>query len=211
MSRPVVIGIAGGSGSGKSTVIRRILQSLPVATTSVIPHDAYYKDHGHLSLEERKTINYDHPEALDTDLLLSHLTALLAGGEICMPVYDYNEHRRKEEVERVASTPIIIVDGILVLAEKALAAMMDIKLFVDADSDVRLVRRIKRDLAERGRTIDDILAQYEATVRPMYLQFVEPSKRRADVIIPRGGHNAVAIDMVVSRIKNLLATGGTSL
>ena len=211
MGRPVVIGIAGGSGSGKSTVIHRILQALPDATTSVIPHDAYYKDHGHLSIEERKTINYDHPESLDTDLLLEHLGILLAGGDIYMPVYDYNEHRRKDEVACVTSTPIIIVDGILVLAEKALAAMMDIKLFVDADSDVRLLRRIRRDIAERGRTIEDVLAQYEATVRPMYLQFVEPSKRRADVIIPRGGHNAVAIDMVVSRIKNLLAIGGTSV
>ena len=210
MGRPVVIGIAGGSGSGKTTVIRRILQSLPVATTSVIPHDAYYKDHAHLSVEERKTINYDHPESLDTDLLLEHLNILLTGGDIYMPVYDYNEHRRKEVMERVTSTPIIIVDGILVLAEKALAAMMDIKLFVEADSDVRLLRRIRRDIAERGRTIEDILDQYEATVRPMYLQFVEPSKRRADVIIPRGGHNAVAIDMVVSRIKNLLAIGGTT-
>lgn len=204
MSRPVVIGIAGGSGSGKTTVIRRILQALPVTTTSVIPHDAYYKDLGTLPLEERKKINYDHPEALDTDLLLEHLHTLLSGGEILKPVYDYNEHRRRSEVDRITPTPIIIIDGILVLAEKALAAMMDIKIFVDADSDVRLLRRIRRDIAERGRTIDDIIEQYEATVRPMYLQFVEPSKRRADIIIPRGGFNSVAIDMVVSRIRTLL-------
>ena len=205
MRPPVVIGIAGGSGSGKTTVIRNITQLLPAEHVSVIPHDAYYKDLGHLSFEERKAINYDHPESLDTDLLLDHLKALLAGGEICKPIYDYNEHRRKEEIECVKATPIIIVDGILVLAEKALAEMMDIKIFVDADSDVRLLRRIQRDISERGRSIEDIIQQYEATVRPMYLQFVEPSKRRADIIIPRGGHNAVAIDMVVSRIKTLLS------
>ena len=205
MRPPVVIGIAGGSGSGKTTVIRNITQLLPAEHVSVIPHDAYYKDLGHLSFEERKAINYDHPESLDTDLLLEHLKALLEGGEIFKPIYDYNEHRRKEEVECVKATPIIIVDGILVLAEKALAEMMDIKIFVDADSDVRLLRRIQRDISERGRSIDDIIQQYEATVRPMYLQFVEPSKRRADIIIPRGGHNAVAIDMVVSRIKTLLS------
>lgn len=205
MKRPVVIGIAGGSGSGKTTVIRNITQHLPQEHVSVIPHDAYYKDLRHLSLDERKSINYDHPESLDTDLLLEHLHVLLKGGEIYKPLYDYNEHRRKEDVEKVRSTPIIIVDGILVLAEKALAEMMDIKIFVDADSDVRLLRRIQRDISERGRSIEDIIQQYESTVRPMYLQFVEPSKRRADVIIPRGGHNAVAIDMVVSRIRNLLS------
>ena len=205
MKRPVVIGIAGGSGSGKTTVIRNIIHHLPQEHVSVIPHDAYYKDQGHLSLEERKSINYDHPESLDTDLLLEHLNILLQGGQIYKPVYDYNKHQRKEEMKLVRSTPIIIVDGILVLAEKALAAIMDIKIFVDADSDIRLLRRIQRDISERGRTIEDIIQQYESTVRPMYLQFVEPSKRRADVIIPRGGHNSVAIDMVVSRIRNLLS------
>lgn len=204
MRPPVVIGIAGGSGSGKTTVIRNITQLLPAKHISVIPHDAYYKDLGRLSFDDRKAINYDHPESLDTDLLLEHLKILLSGGEIYKPIYDYNEHRRKEDVELVKATPIIIVDGILVLAEKALADMMDIKIFVDADSDIRLLRRIQRDISERGRSIEDIIQQYQATVRPMYLQFVEPSKRRADIIIPRGGHNAVAIDMVVSRIRNLL-------
>lgn len=204
MRPPVVIGIAGGSGSGKTTVIRNITHLLPTEHVSVIPHDAYYKDLGDLSYEDRKSINYDHPESLDTDLLLEHLQILLEGGEIYKPIYDYNEHRRKEEMQLVKPTPIIIVDGILVLAEKALAEMMDIKIFVDADSDIRLLRRIQRDISERGRTIEDILQQYTSTVRPMYLQFVEPSKRRADVIIPRGGHNSVAIDMVVSRILNLL-------
>ena len=206
MRRPVVIGIAGGSGSGKTTVIRNITHLLPAEQISVIPHDAYYKDMGDLSFDERKAINYDHPESLETGLLLEHLHILISGGEVHRPLYDYNQHRRKEEVLLVKSTPIIIVDGILVLAEKALAEMMDIKLFVDADSDIRLLRRIQRDISERGRAIDDILEQYKTTVRPMYLQFVEPSKRRADVIIPRGGHNTVAIDMVVSRIQNLLHT-----
>ena len=204
MSRPVVIGIAGGSGSGKTTVIRRIREALSSSSICVIEHDAYYKDHSQLTLEERKSINYDHPDSLETELLLEHLGALISGQSIQKPIYDYNKHVRLDVVEVVTSAPIIVVDGILVLAEKALAAMMDIKIFVDADSDIRLLRRIRRDILERGRHIDDILLQYENTVRPMYLQFVEPSKRRADVIIPRGGHNSVAIDMVVSRIKYLL-------
>ncbi len=204
MTCPVLIGIAGGSGSGKTTVIRRITEALSPSSISVIEHDAYYKDFSHLSYEERKHINYDHPDALDTGLLLEHLQVLLEGEEIQKPVYDFNEHRRLDAVSRVSPRPVIIVDGILVLAETSLASLMNIKIFVDADSDIRLLRRIRRDIVERGRDIEDILHQYEQTVRPMYLQFVEPSKRRADIIIPRGGHNEVAIDLVVSRIENLL-------
>ena len=216
-SRPVIIGIAGGSGSGKTTVIRRIKEAFEApaagstsstragaACLTVLEHDAYYKDFSGLTAEERKEINYDHPDSLDTELMLEHLQALLRGETIQKPIYDFSQHRRLEETTLLSSAPILIIDGILVLAEKALVSLMDIKLFVDADSDVRLVRRIRRDITERGRSIEDVLHQYETTVRPMYLQFVEPSKRRADVIIPRGGHNAVAVDLVVARIKTLL-------
>lgn len=205
MKRPVVIGIAGGSGSGKTTVIRRITEGLDTSAISVIEHDAYYKDLRHLSREERLAVNFDHPDSLETSLLLAHLKKLLQGESIEKPCYDFNRHLRFEETERVDPTPVIIVDGILVLAEQQLAELMDIKLFVDTDADVRLLRRVRRDLKERGRSIDNILSQYEKTVRPMYIQFVEPSKRRADVIIPHGGHNHVAIEMVSSRINHLLA------
>ncbi len=202
---PVIIGIAGGSGSGKTTVIRRITEALHPSSIAVIEHDAYYKDLRHLSREERLSVNFDHPDSLDTPLLLKHIQQLLTGQSIQKPTYDFNRHLRLEETILTHPKPVIIVDGILVLAESALANMMDIKIFVDTDADVRLVRRIRRDIEERGRSIENILAQYEETVRPMYLQFVEPSKRRADVIIPRGGHNHVAIKMVVARINNLLA------
>ena len=204
LKHPVIIGIAGGSGSGKTTVIRRIIENLNSSSIAVIEHDAYYKDLRHLSAEERKSVNFDHPNALDTELLLTHIRQLLQGNSIEKPTYDYNLHLRHEATIRVDPKPVIIVDGILVLAEKELAELMDIKIFVDTDGDVRLLRRIRRDLEERGRSIENILLQYEKTVRPMYIQFVEPSKRRADVIIPRGGHNHVAIEMVVARINNLL-------
>lgn len=204
MERPVIIGIAGGSGSGKTTVIRKIMEALDAASVAVIEHDAYYKDLRHLSAEERQRINFDHPDSLETSLLLAHIQQLLAGQSIEKPTYDYNRHTRNEETIHITPRPIIIVDGILVLAESALADLMDIKIFVDTDGDVRLLRRIRRDIEERGRSIENILTQYERTVRPMYIQFVEPSKRRADVIIPRGGHNQVAIEMVVARINMLL-------
>lgn len=204
MERPVIIGIAGGSGSGKTTVIRKIMGALDAASVAVIEHDAYYKDLRHLSADERQMVNFDHPDALETSLLLTHIQQLLAGQSIEKPTYDYNRHTRHEETIHITPRPIIIVDGILVLAESALADLMDIKIFVDTDGDVRLLRRIRRDIEERGRSIENILTQYERTVRPMYIQFVEPSKRRADVIIPRGGHNQVAIEMVVARINMLL-------
>ena len=204
MTRPVLIGIAGGSGSGKTTVIRNIMDRLSNHPVTVIEHDAYYRVLSHLSTEERALVNFDHPDALETNLLIAHLDALLRGDSIDKPIYDYATHNRRKETTLVAPCPVIILDGILVLAEQELVKRMDIKIFVDTDDDIRLLRRIRRDMVERGRSIDTILDQYEKTVRPMYLEFVQPSRRVADIIIPRGGENHVAIDMVIARIRDLL-------
>lgn len=201
---PVVIGIAGGSGSGKTTVLQNIIDELGADPIAVLDHDAYYQDLSHLSPEERSDFNFDHPNALETDLMREHLDRLIEGKSIEKPVYDFTTHTRKTETETIDPRPVIIIEGILVLAEPALEERMDIKIFVDAADDIRLMRRIRRDLQERERSIDGILRQYERTVRPMHLEFVEPSKREADVIIPRGGHNQVAIEMVMSRIQDLL-------
>ncbi len=203
--RPVVIGIAGGSGSGKTTVLRHIVDALDASRIAIIEHDAYYRDISHLPIEARREVNFDHPDALETELLLEHLGRLMQGFPIEKPTYDFQRHTRRQETVRVEPRPVIFVDGILVLAEPELAARMDIKLYVDTADDIRLLRRIRRDLTERGRSIEDILFQYEHTVRPMHVQFVEPSRRRADLIIPRGGHNRVAIDLVIARIRALLA------
>ncbi|MDA0378145.1 MAG: uridine kinase [Bacteroidetes bacterium] len=203
MTRPVIIGLAGGSGSGKSTILHRLLADLGPERVSVLEHDAYYRDQTHLPVEERQRVNYDHPDSLETGLLVSHIEALLDGQSVEKPVYDFTRHTRAERTISIRPTPIIIVEGILVLAETGLTDRMDIKLFVDTDDDIRLIRRIRRDMVERGRTLESILEQYETTVRPMHIEFVEPSKRRADVIIPRGGHNEVAFDMVLSRIRYL--------
>ncbi len=204
MGRLVVIGIAGGSGSGKTTVLRKIVEAFGPAYIAVLEHDAYYRDLSHLPFEERVQVNFDHPDALETELLRAHLDALLAGKPIEKPVYNFTTHTRAPYTIRVEPRPVIILEGILVLAEPLLRERMDIKLYVDAPDDVRLIRRIRRDMEERGRTIESILAQYERTVRPMHLEFVEPSKRLADVIIPGGGYNQVAIDMVLARIAALL-------
>lgn len=204
MGRPVVIGIAGGSGSGKTTVLRRIVEAFGPDHIAVLEHDAYYRDLSHLPFEVRTQVNFDHPDALETSLLRAHLEGLLLGQPIEKPVYNFTKHTREPYTVCVAPRPVIIVEGILVLAEPLLRELMDIKLYVDAPDDVRLIRRIRRDLQERGRSIESILEQYEHTVRPMHLEFVEPSKRLADVIIPGGGHNQVAIEMVLSRIAALL-------
>jgi uridine kinase len=204
MNPPVVIGIAGGSGSGKTTVLNHIIREFGPDPIAILDHDAYYRDLSHLSPEKRARFNFDHPDALETQLMTEHLDCLIEGEAIEKPVYDFTTHTRKEESETVDPRPVIIIEGILVLAESSLEERMDIKIYVDAADDIRLMRRIRRDLQERGRSIEGILRQYERTVRPMHLEFVEPSKREADIIIPRGGHNQVAIQMVMSRIQELL-------
>jgi uridine kinase len=200
----VVIGIAGGSGSGKTTVQRRILERFGPAQIALMDHDAYYVDLADRSLEDRARFNFDHPAALDTNLMVQQLDRLLAGEAVEKPTYDFSTHSRLSVTERVEPRPVIVVEGILVLAEQALRERMDIKIYVDAADDLRLMRRIERDLNERGRTLETVLDQYRRTVRPMHLEFVEPSRRHADVIIPRGGRNEVAIQMVLARIQSLL-------
>ena len=204
MDLPVVIGIAGGSGSGKTTVLQRIIREFGADPIAVLDHDAYYHDLSHLSPEERAQFNFDHPDALETDLMREHLDRLVEGTAVEKPVYDFTTHTRRDDTETVEPRPVIIIEGILVLAESMLEERMDIKIYVDAADDIRLMRRIRRDIQDRGRSIEGILRQYERTVRPMHLEFVEPSKRAADIIIPRGGHNRVAIQMVMSRIQDLL-------
>ena len=202
---PVVIGIAGGSGSGKTTVQRKIIEAFGHGQIALLDHDSYYLDLSHLPADERAQFNFDHPNALETDLMVQHLDRLLAGEPVEKPTYDFTTHSRRTETETVHPLPVVIVEGILVLGEPALRDRMDIKIYVDAPDDVRLIRRIQRDLHERGRDIENVIQQYKRTVRPMHLEFVEPSKRRADVIIPHGGHNRVALDMVLAHVQSLLA------
>ena len=200
----VVIGIAGGSGSGKTTVQRRVMERFGPRRIALLDHDAYYHDLAHLEPEQRARFNFDHPDALETGLLVDHVDQLLAGEPVEKPTYSFETHRRLPETETVEPRPVVLVDGILVLAEPALRVRMDVKLYVDAAPDVRLMRRLERDIHERGRSVESVLEQYRRTVRPMHLEFVEPSKRHADVIIPRGGRNQVAIDMVLARVESLL-------
>ncbi|MEM1041366.1 MAG: uridine kinase [Bacteroidota bacterium] len=201
---PVVIGIAGGSGSGKTTVQRQIIEVFGPDRIALLDHDSYYVDLAHLPQAERAGFNFDHPEALETDLMVAHLDRLLAGEPVEKPAYDFTTHSRRAETETVHPHPVLIVEGILVLGEPSLRRRMDVKLFVDAPDDVRLIRRIQRDMHERGREIETVLQQYQLTVRPMHLEFVEPSKRHADVIIPHGGHNRVALDMVLAHVQRML-------
>jgi uridine kinase len=205
MSGPIVVGVAGGSSSGKTTVVRQIVSKLAPQTVTVVRHDAYYRDLSHLPKAQRALVNFDHPDALETDLLAQHLEVLRRGESVSLPRYDFTTHTRRPETTRADPTPVVIVDGILVLADADLRRLMDIRIFVDTDADLRLIRRLRRDTRERGRTVESVIQQYVATVRPMHLEFVEPSKRHADVIIPEGGDNRVAIDMVVARLHMLLA------
>ena len=206
MSSPFVIGVAGGSGSGKTTVVRRIVESLGGEHVSLLEHDRYYRDRNDLRLEERAALNYDHPDSLETDLLVSHVVDLRAGRAVEKPVYDFARHQREPATtETVHPRRAIIVEGILIFTDPALRRLMDVKVFVDADDDTRFIRRLQRDIAERGRTVTSVIEQYLGTVKPMHLDFVEPSKRYADVIIPLGGHNTVAIDMLLTLIRSLAA------
>jgi uridine kinase len=200
---PLVIGVAGGTGSGKSTIAARLAAALPAGTTLVIEHDAYYRDRSDLSLAEREALNFDHPDALESELLAAHLGELRAGRAIDLPVYDFKSHTRLAERRRVEPAAVVIVEGILVFAVAALRDALDIKIFVDTDADIRVFRRIRRDLEQRGRSFASVREQYYATVRPMHLQFVEPSKRWADLIIPEGGDNKVAVDVLVSRLRRV--------
>lgn len=197
----LIIGIAGGSGSGKSTVVRKIVNNLPPNSVSVIYQDAYYKDNGHLSAEDRAKINFDHPSAIEFNLLIKHLDSLKQGISIDMPVYSYLTCARAEETIQVEPKEVIIVEGILLLSHTRMRERMDIKIFVDAEADDRLMRIIRRDVKERGRTFHEVLEHYNKYVKPMHLQFIDPSKRYAEIIVPQGGHNHVAIDMITSRIQ----------
>jgi uridine kinase len=198
-----VIGVAGGSGSGKTTVVRRIVDSLGPEQVTRLDHDRYYRDRNDLRLEERAALNYDHPDALETDLLVSHVRELKSGTPVNVPQYDFTRHARLSETETFQPRRALIVEGILVFTDAALRDLMDIKVFVDTDSDTRFIRRLQRDVAERGRTMDSVIDQYQNTVKPMHLEFVEPSKRYADVIIPLGGHNTVAVDLLLTMLRSV--------
>ena len=200
----LVIGIAGGSGSGKTTVAQEILQRVGPDRTAYIQHDSYYKDLTGLPPTQRAEVNFDHPNSLETDLLTAHIEQLKQGESINVPIYNFSTHSRTDKTFTVSPRSVIIVEGILIFVEAALRSLFDVKLFVDTDADVRLIRRLQRDITERGRTVNSVIRQYQSTVRPMHLEFVEPSKRYADVIIPEGGFNIAAMDMVVARIESLL-------
>jgi uridine kinase len=204
MNKPLIIGIAGGTGSGKSTVARRVAEALTESSVAFIDMDAYYKNFAHLPMAERKRVNWDHPDAFDLDLFVEQLSRLCEGEPIEKPTYDFVQHVRSTHTIAVAPSDVVVIDGILLFVDARVRSLCDVKVYVDADADVRLIRRLRRDIAQRGRPFDEILEQYLSTVRPMHLQFVEPSKRYADVIVPRGGHNAVAIEMIVAKIQRRL-------
>lgn len=205
-SHPVmVVGIAGGTGSGKTTLADLVLERVGRERIAYLPHDAYYRDQKDLPLEERAKANYDHPDSLETELLVAHLRQLMAGNPIQRPVYDFAIHSRKSQTIQIEPRPVILVEGILVFVEKALRELFTMKIYVDTDPDIRFIRRLTRDVEERQRTVQSVIDQYLATVRPMHLEFVEPSKRYADIIVPEGGLNPVALDMVIARLQALLS------
>lgn len=204
LKKPIIIGVIGGSGGGKTSVSRAILDSFPNARIAMIQHDSYYKDQSHMSFEERVKTNYDHPLAFDTDFMIQQLKELLAGRPVDIPIYDYKKHTRSDKTFRQDPQDVIIVEGILVLEDERLRELMDIKLFVDTDDDIRIIRRIKRDMMERGRSLESIIDQYTSVVKPMYHQFIEPSKRYADIVIPEGVSNVVAIDLINTKIASIL-------
>ena len=196
----IVIGVAGGTGSGKTTLTRRLKEHFGSHEVCVLNHDNYYRQHDDMPFEERCQLNYDHPDALETDLMVEHLRQLKAGHAVDCPTYDHSLHNRSDRTLHIEPAPVILVEGILIFTDPALCELMDIKVFVDTDADVRILRRIVRDVKKRGRTLDSVVSQYLTTVKPMHEQFVEPSKRKADIIIPEGGHNEVALDMLIQRI-----------
>ncbi|WP_216829080.1 uridine kinase [Alkalihalobacterium elongatum] len=202
--KPIIIGVAGGTGSGKTTVAKEIFHQFSEKSIVLIEQDAYYKDQSHLSFEDRLNTNYDHPLAFDNELLMKHLQMLLDGESIEVPVYDYAQHTRSDTVIPVFPKDVIILEGILILEDKRLRDLMDIKVFVDTDADIRILRRLARDIQDRGRTLDSVVEQYTTVVRPMHLQFIEPTKRYADIIIPEGGQNRVAIDLMATKIRSIV-------
>jgi len=204
MKRPIIIGVAGGTASGKTTVSQNILKTVDTEHLAYLEHDAYYRDLSHLPLEQRREFNFDHPDALENELLIAHLETLLQGQSVQIPVYDFATYVRTDQLNVVKSRPVILVEGILIFVDKKLREMMDIKIYVDTPADLRFIRRLKRDISERGRSTNLVIEQYLETVRPMHLEFVEPSKRYADVIIPRGGRNVKAIGMIVAQIQRML-------
>lgn len=204
MRKPIIIGVTGGTGSGKTTVTRKIIEEFGDVSLAYIPQDAYYKDQSHLTMDERVLTNYDHPFAFDNDLLSEHIRQLLDGQAVQMPVYDFTQHNRAEETIRVEPKEVIIIEGILIFSDKELRDLMDIKVFVDTDDDIRIIRRIKRDMAERGRSLDSIIDMYTSIVKPMHEQFIEPTKKFADIIIPEGGSNNVAIDLMTTKIRSII-------
>jgi uridine kinase len=206
----VVLGVAGGSGSGKSTVVSEVRRLLGADATTVLHQDAYYRNLSHIPFGERVAVNFDHPQSLETELMVEHVECLLRGEPVDVPLYDFSTHTRRLETEPRDPAPVVILDGILVLADARLRDRMDLKVFVDTEADLRLIRRIRRDVIERGRTPESVIAQYEATVRPMHLEFVEPSKRHADLVVPEGGFNRVAVDVVVARLRALLEVEGAA-
>lgn len=202
--KPIIIGVTGGSGGGKTSVSKAILANFPDEKIAMIEHDSYYKDQSHLTFEERVKTNYDHPFAFDTDLMIEHLKQLIDGNAVDIPIYDYTQHTRSDRTYRQDPQNVFIVEGILVLEDSRLRDLMDIKLFVDTDDDIRIIRRIKRDMEERGRSLDSIIDQYQSVVKPMYHQFIEPSKRYADIVIPEGVSNVVAIDLITTKVASIL-------
>jgi uridine kinase len=210
--KPVTIGVAGGTGSGKTTVALKILERVGFDRVAYLPHDAYYRDASDLPPAERAQLNFDHPDSLDNDLMIAHLRQLQAYQPVEIPIYDFKTHSRTAETRHIDAQPVILVEGILIFADKRLRDLMDVKIFVDTDADLRFIRRLQRDMQERARSAESVIAQYLRTVRPMHLEFVEPSKRYADVIIPEGGMNEVAIEMVTARLRALVdkAAGNTA-
>lgn len=207
-NKPLVIGIAGGTGSGKTTVTSVILKRVGAQHIALLPHDAYYRDVKNLTLDERARINYDHPDSLETDLMVRHIHQLKNWQPVELPVYDFTTHSRTQHTIHIEPRQVILVEGILIFYEPELRPLFDVKIFVDTDPDIRFIRRLQRDIVERGRTTDSVIQQYLSTVRPMHLEFVEPSKRYADIIIPEGGLNTVAMDMVTARLESLLQATG---